>query len=215
VTSPDFREQLLKRSERAGVTVSESAIDQLERYFTLLAKWSAKINLTALPLNPPTSETFDRLMVEPLAAAGHIPAKQLTWFDLGSGGGSPALPLKIVRPDASLTMVEAKVRKAVFLREAARELRLSGADVENARFEASARARPGIADLVTVRAVRLDKTLVSVARQLLVPNGQLLLFGPDPGAAAVSGFAHRRTVELVPGRRAYLSVYAREVERER
>jgi 16S rRNA (guanine527-N7)-methyltransferase len=209
VTARSFREHLLRRSERAGVTVSDSAVDQLERYFTLLAKWNAKINLTALPLNPPTSESFDRLVVEPLAAAKMIQAKRLTWLDLGSGGGSPALPLKIARPEASLTMVEAKVRKAAFLRDAVRELGLSGADVENARFEVIASSRPGTAELVTVRAVKLDRTVVSTASRLLVPGGQLLLFGPDPTGAQVPGFTCRDTVELIPDRRAYLSVYLR------
>jgi 16S rRNA (guanine527-N7)-methyltransferase len=175
----------------------------------LLAKWNGKINLTALPLDPPTSETFDRLLVEPLAAARRVPLKHLIWIDLGTGGGSPALPLKVVRPAAALTMVEAKVRKAAFLREAVRALGFSDAEVENERFETTAGQRPEAAELVTVRAVKLDKALISAARRLVVADGQLLLFGPGPRYAAVPGFDHRDTVELVPDRRAYLSTYVR------
>src|SRR6516164_7658019 len=118
--------RLLLRSEKASVKVSEEAIEQLGRYFELLAKWNAKINLTALPLDPPTRETLDRLFVEPLAAARYFPRDPVAWFDLGSGGGSPAIPLKILHPEASLTMVEARVRKAAFLREAVRGLVLWG-----------------------------------------------------------------------------------------
>ena len=51
----------------------------LEAYFRLLTQWNAKINLTALPLEAPTDETFDRLLVEPLAAAPQL--------ELGSDGG--------------------------------------------------------------------------------------------------------------------------------
>ena len=48
-------------------------LEPLEAYFRLLVQWNAKINLTALPLDAPTDETFDRLLVEPLAAAKQIP----------------------------------------------------------------------------------------------------------------------------------------------
>ncbi|MBW8866026.1 MAG: class I SAM-dependent methyltransferase, partial [Acidobacteria bacterium] len=111
-----------------------TAADALEQYFSLLARWNPKVNLTALPLNPPGDETFDRLFVEPVVAAAHIEPLNfrdapLKWIDLGSGGGSPAIPLKIVRPSWHLTMVEAKERKAAFLREAIRALRLQEADV--------------------------------------------------------------------------------------
>jgi 16S rRNA G527 N7-methylase RsmG len=48
-------------------------LEPLEAYFQLLTQWNAKINLTSLPLDPPTDETFDRLLVEPLAASKQIP----------------------------------------------------------------------------------------------------------------------------------------------
>jgi len=96
----------------------------LETYYRLLAQWNVKINLTALPLQPPTDSTFDRLFIEPLLAAELVPDLPGIWFDLGSGGGSPALPLKLIRPSLSLTLVESKTRKAAFLREALRALKL-------------------------------------------------------------------------------------------
>ena len=90
-------------------------LEPLEAYFQLLTQWNAKINLTALPLDPPTDETFDRLLVEPLAASKQIPTHTPSvWFDLGSGGGSPAIPLKIARPALRLTMIESKERKSAF-----------------------------------------------------------------------------------------------------
>ena len=79
------------------------------------------MNLTALPLDPPTDETFDRLLIEPLAASRQVRADMASvWFDLGSGGGRPAIPLKIARQQLRLTMIESKERKSAFLREAAR-----------------------------------------------------------------------------------------------
>jgi len=120
VTSREFRDRLIRRARRAKIAVAPETADVLEEYFRLLDRWNAKINLTALPLRPPTDETFDRLFVEPLAAARFLPNEPDVWLDLGSGGGSPAIPLKAVRPKLKLTMVESKVRKAAFLREAVR-----------------------------------------------------------------------------------------------
>jgi 16S rRNA (guanine527-N7)-methyltransferase len=110
VTSSEFRERLSTRAENAGVSVAADAQAQLELYFQLLTRWNAKINLTALPLHRPTDETFDRLLIEPLAAAKYVADSARRWFDVGSGGGSPAIPLKIAQPRIELTMTESKGR---------------------------------------------------------------------------------------------------------
>jgi 16S rRNA (guanine527-N7)-methyltransferase len=154
-------------------------VDRLEAYYRLLARWNTKVNLTALQLDELTDPSVDRLLVEPLAAARFVLDSPLVWFDLGSGGGSPAIPLKIVRPAAQLTMVESKVRKAAFLREAVRMLGLENASVENARFEdiAARMSASGVAELVTVRAVKADTALFRASRSLLREGGRLVLFG--------------------------------------
>ncbi|HEX3645196.1 MAG TPA: 16S rRNA (guanine(527)-N(7))-methyltransferase RsmG [Vicinamibacterales bacterium] len=188
-------------------------LQPLEAYFELLAHWNARINLTALPLDPPTDEAFDRLLVEPLAAARQIPTHTPSvWFDLGSGGGSPAIPLKIARPALKLTMVESKERKGAFLREAVRALGLADAQVETARFEAVAEkvTFANSADVVTVRAVRTDGQLFDSAARMLKNGGQLLMFrpshspNPDP-----TGFKHVSTVQLIDVPQSFLTVYRR------
>ena len=156
----------------------DSVVEQLETYFELLARWTVKINLTSLPLQPPTGEALDRLLIEPLLAAKHVENTAITWFDLGSGGGSPAIPLKILRPLTSLTMVESRSRKAAFLREAIRTLGLSGATVENTRVEdplLEAKSAGGI-HLVTVRALGLDAIILKSVSRLLTDTGRLLAF---------------------------------------
>ncbi len=152
MTSLEFRDRLARRARRAKAPLTIAMLDPLEAYFRLLTLWNAKINLTALALDPPTDETFDRLLVEPLAAAPHVTRGQTgsdrcqtprqggggqtgvrhltdpsVWFDLGSGGGSPAIPLLIARPTMRLTMIESKTRKAAFLREAVRAVGLAEA----------------------------------------------------------------------------------------
>ena len=180
MSSDDLLSRLVTRASVAGIDLSPSLATRLEAYFLLLAHWNASINLTALKLDPVTDQALDRLLVEPLLAANHLSFKSSpTWFDFGSGGGSPAIPLKLAKPTWRLTMVESKERKAAFLREAIRALRLEESAVEPSRIETLATAHPlaGSVDLVTVRAVRVDPSLFGSIRALLGLGGQVVLFG--------------------------------------
>ena len=210
VTSLEFRDRLGRRARRAGISLAADTVGALEVYLRLLSKWNAKINLTALPLAEPTEEAFDRLLIEPLAAARWVRDSSCRWVDLGSGGGSPAIPLKIVKPALRLTMVESKARKAAFLREAIRTIGLPGASVADARFEeyASRTESEGSADLITVRAVRADSALFDAAARLLAPTGRLLMFCPTASAIAAPGFSHIETRALTDSP-AYLAICER------
>src|SRR5207248_608512 len=106
-------------------------------------------------------------------------------FDLGSGGGSPAIPLQLARPAQRLVMVESRQRKAAFLREVVREVPVTAAEVEVSRIEdvAGDPHNAGLADLITVRAVRMEASLISWIQGLLRFDGQAVLFGADTSIA--------------------------------
>jgi 16S rRNA (guanine527-N7)-methyltransferase len=194
-----FQRKIAARAAAARVVVTTAEIDKLELYFNLLIRWSARMNLTALPLDGLPDKTLDRLFIEPLGAARYVTKSPIAWLDIGSGGGSPAIPLKVLRKQAHLTMVESKARKAAFLREVVRALELRGADVQNVRFEQlSDPASPSAAvDLVTVRAVKADDDLLALCRSALRTDGELLLFQSEATSAAVpAGFKRMKTVQL-------------------
>ena len=209
MTSREFRDRLIRRARRAKVVVTPETASVLQEYFGLLDRWNAKINLTALPLRPPTDETFDRLFVEPLAASRFLPDQPDVWLDLGSGGGSPAIPLKAVHPKLKLTMVESKVRKAAFLREAVRTLKLHDATVENSRIEMLPAPFIGSASVVTVRAVKVDSTLLTRAAELLAPEGRLILFRPNNLPISTKGFELLETVQLTEVPASYAAAFRR------
>jgi 16S rRNA (guanine527-N7)-methyltransferase len=168
-----------RRCEAAGIGVSDELADGLAGYLTLLARWNRRINLTAFNLDVPTDAAIDRLIVEAIAAARWVPAGPLRAVDIGSGGGSPAIPLKLARPALRLVLVEARTRKAAFLREAVRSLGLVDVRVEASRFEALCAADVelcGAVDLVTVRAVRADPVLWAAVVRVLKPSGLILWF---------------------------------------
>jgi 16S rRNA (guanine527-N7)-methyltransferase len=183
----DFRTRLTRRARKAGLDVPADLAGQLWNYFELLLRWNRKINLTAFDESAPDS-AIDRLLIEPLQAARHLSTRAAGLMDIGSGGGSPAIPLKLALPATTLVMVEPKARKSAFLREAVRLLGLTDTRVETARFE-ELLARPELheaQDVVSVRAVRIERKTLLGLQAFLRPGGRLLLFQGVTGPQATA-----------------------------
>lgn len=199
MTPREFSERLAKRARRANVALEPRVIDALSTYYGLLETWNEKVNLTAFSLKNAPDEAIDRLLIEPLVAAKHLQGSHghgrphgpglsphPRMLDVGSGGGSPAIPMKIAIPSLALTMVESKTRKSAFLREAVRQLGLADAVVETARAE-DLLTRPELhesQDFVTVRAVRVEQRLLVHIQAFLRLGGRILLFRTSTGADA-------------------------------
>ena len=179
MASREFFERLSRRAKAADLSLDLELAEQLGTYYQILTKWNAKINLTAFRLTPEGDDAaIDRLLIEPVAAARYVPNNARTMLDAGSGGGSPAIPLKLASKNLSLRMVEVKTRKAVFLREAVRELGLRDAEVETARFE-ELLPRPELheaLDIVSIRAVRVETRTLNTLQAFLRPGGKIMLF---------------------------------------
>lgn len=173
------RERLLRRARNAGLDLSPTLAAGLEAYYLELARWNAKVNLTAFSLEGDgNDQAVDRLLIEPVLAARYISPKATSILDAGSGGGSPAIPMKLARPELALHMVEVKVRKSVFLRQVSRTLDLQDTDVLNARFE-ELLTRSDLHEamsVVSIRAVRVDAKLMTTLQAFLQPQGELLSF---------------------------------------
>lgn len=182
----DLRTRLSRRAAKANLFLPKELSDRLIAYFELLSRWNQKINLTALD-DP--DEAIDRLLLEPVLAARHLPeataGTALRHMDIGSGGGSPAIPMMLATPGMRLTMVEAKARKSAFLREAVRHLELIEARVETSRYE-ELLARPELHeayDAVAVRAVRIEARVLTTLQAFLADRGLLMLFRGPSGPA--------------------------------
>jgi 16S rRNA (guanine527-N7)-methyltransferase len=177
VTAREFKARLGRRGRRAGVKVTAAVADRLWAYFELLLRWNRKMNLTGFK-DSDADTAIDRLLIEPLVAARHISSGAASLIDVGSGNGSPAIPIKLAAESVALVMVESKARKCAFLREALRALDITGATVENARFE-ELLARPDLhetQDVVTARALRLESRTLLGLQAFLRPGGRMLLF---------------------------------------
>ena len=164
-----------RRAALAGLEPHPALCARLAAYVELLQRWNARLNLTALDDG---DHGLDRLVVEPLAAARHVPPTAVNVIDIGSGSGSPAIPLRMQLSGPRLVMVEARQRKAAFLREAVRRLVLADCTVETGRFETLA-ARPDLQrrfDLLTLRGVRIGAEELQRLEKYVAPGGQLFLF---------------------------------------
>jgi 16S rRNA (guanine527-N7)-methyltransferase len=192
MTPRTFSAALRERSRELRLTVPPGLLPPLERYYQLLARWNRRINLTSLELDEYPPATLDRLILEAVAAASAVASERGPWFDIGSGGGSPAIPLRLLHP-IPLTMVEPKGRKVAFLREAIRTLELGRVEVLPRLVQDLGEEYREAADLVTVRAVRIDEPVLVGLKSLLRPAGRLLIFGagnqPLSGLEPVRDFA--------------------------
>jgi 16S rRNA (guanine527-N7)-methyltransferase len=168
---------LERRARLAGISIPEELGRKLETYYRLLDTWNRKVNLTGMELADASPEALDRLLIEPVLAARYAnPGVRI--IDIGSGGGSPAIPFTLAVPGHGLLMVESKARKSAFLREAVRALDLKDADVATARYE-SLLAEPAMHqahELLTIRAVRVDKSALMSLQTFVKPGGQIFLF---------------------------------------
>jgi len=114
-----FRELLAREFAPYGFLTVEQ-IDLLEAHYKLLVLWNARLNLTRIAS---VEEAVRLHYCESLFVGTKLPAGSLSIVDVGSGAGFPGIPIAILRPDCTVTLVESHQRKGVFLREASRNLR--------------------------------------------------------------------------------------------
>jgi 16S rRNA (guanine527-N7)-methyltransferase len=197
VAPRDFRTRLLRRASKAGLFLADDLTGALVSYYELLSKWNRKINHTSLE-NP--DEAIDRLLLEPVAAARHVSDVAPAVMDIGSGGGSPAIPMKLSLASSSLTMVEVKARKSAFLREAVRALALGNSYVETARYE-ELLTRPEMHEafnVLSLRAVRVEPRTLLTLQAFVKPGGSVFLFRGPSGPAAPDVVPPLRWVATYP-----------------
>ena len=151
-----------------GLNVSRETFLRLKEYEKLLFKWNAKINLVSRS----TLDNFwNRHVLDSAQFLSSVGEKAGKWVDLGSGGGLPGLVVAILsdesEPVNKLFLVEADVRKAVFLKTVCRELGLK-VEVYNNRIE---ELPPMSANIVSARALAPLKTLCLYAKNHLEKGG--------------------------------------------
>ncbi len=125
-------ETIRKSLEQFGVDVDARQVVCIQQYMKILKHWNEKLNLTAIrdPL-----EILIRHFCESMYGAVSAVLESGRLADIGSGAGFPGIPLKILRPELELFLVESNIKKGTFLAEVLRELELKNAKVLISRYE--------------------------------------------------------------------------------
>jgi 16S rRNA (guanine527-N7)-methyltransferase len=168
---PDPLALLTAGAATLGLELAPAALGQLQIYLEELKLWNAKTNLTGLKTDRDIviKHFLDSLAVLPwLDGAASL-------VDLGSGGGFPGLVLKLARPHLTLTLVEARQKKAAFLEYLVACFRLPGVEVVQTHLTPNLAHQwePKVTGVVS-RAAFILPRLLELAAPLLAPGGVVL-----------------------------------------
>jgi 16S rRNA (guanine527-N7)-methyltransferase len=177
--------------------LTRTQVSALYGHYRLLTRWNKALNLTTVVS---LGESVLRHYCESLFLGAHLPAGTGAVLDVGSGGGFPGVPVAVLRSECNVTLAESHQRKAVFLREATRQI--PNIRVEPQRAE---QLDTGAFGWVVARAVNWSEVIE------LAHNGIALLLGQDDAVEAlrVSTFNWQPPVLLPWGKRRVLVIGGR------
>jgi 16S rRNA (guanine527-N7)-methyltransferase len=165
-----------------GVIAGDLLCEQICVYIELLLRWNQKTSLTTV------TDPMDILRFhfgESLLAVGTVPIRHGRLADVGSGAGFPAVPIRMVSEDSRAILIESNQKKATFLAEVVRELRLKDVDVRRSRMEDLNLTEEAV-DFVTARAVAIDDVFLKWSHNALNSDGLLLLWVGAADASRIS-----------------------------
>jgi 16S rRNA (guanine527-N7)-methyltransferase len=190
-------QSFLEGLHQLGLELTEQQLEQFLRYRQELLDWNTRMNLTAIS-DP--DEILLKHFLDSLSLLMVYDIPDVRLLDIGAGAGFPGIPLKIVRPQWQVLLLEATSRKVTFLRHIIETLQLHDVEAVHGRAEELAHKTEYRAsfDLATARAVASLPTLLEYAAPFCRIRGQMIF--PKKGDLAE---------ELARGKRAASQVGAR------
>ena len=146
--------------------------EQFDKYFNLLVEWNEKINLTAIT-------QYDEVMTkhfEDSIAGNNLVPQNATLCDVGTGAGFPGIPLKIVRDDIKLTLMDSLNKRVNFLQTVSDNLGLGAKCIHSRAEDAGKGIYREKFDVVTARAVARLNTLCEYCLPLVKVGGKFLAY---------------------------------------
>lgn len=158
--------------EKYKIPIDENQEKLFEKYYDLLIYYNSLFNITAITEK---RDVYIKHFIDSLVVVDKLKSGKL--IDIGSGGGFPALPIKILRPDIDVTLVEATGKKCEFLNTVIKELNLTGATVIKSRAEEeSKKSLRESFDYCTARAVARLNILSEYCLPFVKPGGTFIAF---------------------------------------
>jgi len=182
-----LKEYLERGAEELGINLDQAQLEKFAVFAAELCKWNRKINLTAITR---AEDIAVKHFLDSLIIIKHVSifGKLL---DMGSGGGFPAIPLKIVSPDVDLVSVDAVEKKILFQRHVARLLCLEKFDALHARAEDLPSVYRERFNTIVSRAFSEISKYVQLALPLLAPDGIIIAMKGREGKSEAAMTADR------------------------
>ena len=168
----EFKKVFMEYAKKIDIDINEEQINKFYDYMNLLIEWNKKINLTAIT---DYNEIILKHFVDSLTINKCIKENKYV-VDVGTGAGFPGIPLKIIRDDINIVLVDSLNKRINFLNEVIKELNLKNIETVHARAEEFGRNKKYRQkfDVATSRAVANLSTLSEYMIPLVKINGRCI-----------------------------------------
>lgn len=169
--SPEWQAFLIHNAQNMGIRITLDQAERMAMHAMELMRWNQKMNLTAIK-DP--CEMALKHFIDSIVVANQLPEKASV-LDVGTGGGFPGIPLKVMRPDASIALLDSSRKKISFLNYLIRKLGLNDIETYQTRLEQFSQKTTfrNYFDVVICRAFASLAQFIEMSLPLAAPNGVL------------------------------------------
>lgn len=180
--SSDERRRLISRARALGTDLDGPQVEAIDTFLGVLSAWTSRSNLVSITSR---EDLLERHVVDSLASASLLATlgSSIEVADLGSGAGFPGIPLAVVLRPKRMLLLEARRRRANFLRAVARVLPDLPLEVVRRRVEELPGGDPWHVDAIVSRAAIPLWDLLAIGTQLLRRGGLLVAYRGPKGTS--------------------------------
>jgi len=164
---------LSDRAKELSITLTDQQLSLFSAYLKDLKRWNRVHNLTAIRDD---EGIVLKHFIDSLSYLKAIPLRKgLRIIDIGTGAGFPGLPIRIVRPEILLTLIDSSMKKILFLRHICRALGLEDIEIVQERFENLEGDFGNSFDILITRALSKVKDVLRYGAPLLKKGGLIVI----------------------------------------
>ncbi len=162
----------IEETKKLGITLIDSQLEKLNKFYELLISWNQKMNLTRITEK---EDVYLKHFYDSLTISKVIDLNQdLTLCDVGSGAGFPGIVLKICFPNLKITLLDSLQKRVNYLNEIIKDLNLKDIEAIHTRAEDYAKQNREKFDVVTARAVANLKILSELCIPMVKVSGSFI-----------------------------------------